>query len=204
MGGTGSGGWYRWNAKETTESQHRIDIHWLKKNDYLRDGISGTCSWSRGGREVGRIGFKIEKHQMVLTYRSRHSDQEWESIEQRIAFDYTRCHYGGRRTWFLCSGCGQRVAILYGGGKYFLCRHCCNLTYGSQQENRMDRSFRKAANIRERLGGNGRPFDLFPWKPKYMHWKTYWQLKEKATKSEQQGWYALSKQGPIIKDKKRK
>jgi len=192
MGGSGSGSWYRWNTKETTEIRRRIDIHCLKENNYLRDGVSGTYSWSRGSRETGRIGYKIEKDQMVLAYCYQHNDQGWESIEQRIIFDYTRCHYGGRRTWFLCPSCGQRVATLYGAGKYFLCRHCCNLTYGSQQENRMDRSFRKAGNIRKRLGGNGSPLDLFPWKPKYMHWKTYWRLREDAQKLENQGWVSTA------------
>ena len=49
MGGVGSGSWYRWDSKTTTESQHRVDIRWLKKQGYLQVGKFGCLSWSRGG-----------------------------------------------------------------------------------------------------------------------------------------------------------
>ena len=41
MGGSGSGSWYRWDSRATTESQHRIDIRWLKKKGYIRPGATG-------------------------------------------------------------------------------------------------------------------------------------------------------------------
>jgi len=48
MGGTGSGSWYRWDAKDTTESQHRVDIRWMRKQGYLQAGKFVCFSWSRG------------------------------------------------------------------------------------------------------------------------------------------------------------
>jgi hypothetical protein len=44
----------------------------------------------------------------------------------------------------------RRVAILYGLGRYFLCRHCYDLSYQSQRDNAMYRALHKAQAIRER------------------------------------------------------
>jgi hypothetical protein len=117
---------------------------------------------------------------MVLNYRHRPRDGDWENVEQRISFDRTPCNYGGSRTWLLCPRCWKRVAALYGAGKYFFCRHCYNLTYSRQQENRQDRFMRKARKIRKRIGGDDNLANLFPVKPKHMHWKTYWRLREES------------------------
>lgn len=124
MGGYGSGNWLRWNSKSTTESQHRIDIRWLKKQGYLRPGKFGSLSWSRGDKKTGSIGFRMEADRMFLNYRHRPHDGEWENVVQTVSFDRTPCNYGGHRSWFLCPQCCRRVAVIYGAGKYFLCRHC--------------------------------------------------------------------------------
>ena len=55
--------------------------------------------------------------------------------------------------------CGRHVAVLYGLGLRFLCRHCYQLSYSSQQENASDRMMRKARKIRERLGASDSLFD---------------------------------------------
>ena len=180
MGGSGSGQWHRWNSKATTESQHRIDIRWLNRQGYLRSGYTSSLRWLMGHKQTGFIEYKVEADCMILYYRYRINGGEWKSVEQSISFDRTPCNFGGYRKWFLCTNCSKRVAILYGAGKLFLCRHCYNLTYSSQQECREYRLLRKARNIRLRLDGSNNMFDPFPWKPKNMHWKTYWQLRHKA------------------------
>ena len=178
MGGWGSG--RRWNAKRTAQSQHRVDIRWMKKQGYLRPGAFGSLAWKRQGRETGSIRYRMEADCMVLNYRHRPHGGEWEDAEEVISFDWTPCNYGGRRRWFLCPHCHRRVALLYGAGKYFLCRQCCNLTYASQQMQPYERLMEKARTIRQRLGGSASLADLFPEKPKYMHWKTYLRLQEKS------------------------
>jgi hypothetical protein len=183
MGGYGSGSWSRWDSKSTTESQHRIDIRWLKKQGYLRPGKFGSLSWSWRNKQTGSISFRMETDRMVLNYRHRPHGGEWENVEQAVSFDRTPCNYGGHRTWFLCSRCWKRVAILYGAGKYFFCRHCYDLTYSSQHESRSDRLMRKARNIRESMGGGPSLIDPFPDKPKNMHWKTYWKLRERSERA---------------------
>ena len=180
MGGYGSGCWYRWHTKSTTESQRRIDIRWLKKQEYLQPGISGSLTWSRGDKQTGSINFRMETNYMILNYCYRYQGGDWENVEQTVSFNQTLCNYGGHRNWFLCPRCLKRIAVLYGARKYFLCRHCYGLTYSSRQENKTDRLMRRARKIRERMGGSANLIDSFPDKPKYMHWKTYWRLRERA------------------------
>jgi hypothetical protein len=92
----------------------------------------------------------------------------------------------GERPWFICPDvrCGRRVAVLYGPGRYFLCRHCYDLVYESQRENEMHRALRRAQTIRERLGGSANMTKPFPEKPKGMHHETYWRLREAHDEAE--------------------
>ncbi|MEJ1382416.1 MAG: hypothetical protein RPT95_15850 [Candidatus Sedimenticola sp. (ex Thyasira tokunagai)] len=171
MGGLGSGNWYRWDKKTTAEEVHRVDIRYLKKQGYLVSGYSGWLSWSCGGEETGSIRFRVECGCLVLIYRSRSDGSAWVDMEETVWFDRTPCNYGGERLWLSCPDCGKRVAVLYGHGPRFLCRHCHGLPYGSQNETRLDRLNRKARKIRKRLGASD---DEMVWrKPKGMHWKTF-------------------------------
>ena len=190
MGGSGSGrhswggGRHSWGGgKTTTESQKSIDIRWLKRRGYLRAGVMGNLTWSRRGEQTGSIVYSTAEEGMELNYRYRINGGEWEPVEQYIAFDRTSCNYGGHRTWFLCPRCGKRIAILYGTGKLFLCRHCYDLAYGSQQETTGDRLMRKQRKIRERLGADMNLFIPIWQKPKGMHWKTFSRLHKEENRT---------------------
>ena len=122
----------------------------------------------------------MESDRMVLNYRHRPYGSEGENVEQVVVFDRTPCNYGGNRTWFLCPQCWQRVAVLYGAGKYFWCRHCYDLTYSSQQESRADRLMRKARKIRAQLGASNSFMEPILFKPKNMHQKTFDRLRKEA------------------------
>ena len=152
MGGSGSGRHFRWGTKSKTESQHRVDIRWLKKQKYLNPGFSGSLSWSRRGENTGSIGFRVEENKMILKYRHKPRDGAWEPIEQVIYFDKTPCNYGGYRKWFLCPRCSKRVAIIYGAGKYFFCRHCHQLTYESCNSSALQHIFDKADKLKKETG----------------------------------------------------
>lgn len=180
MGGWGSGKGSSYPKKKTTESQHRIDIRWLKKHGYLQPGSVGSLSWSFRGEQTGSIGYRMEANQMILNYRHRPHGGDWEQVEQAITLDRTTCNYGGKRKWFLCPRCWKRVAVLYGVRKFFLCRHCYRLTYGSQQEGVVDRMMRKQRKIRERLHASQILVDPILFKPKGMHQKTFYRLREEA------------------------
>ena len=182
MGGPGSGRqWYGGaggaGGKHSTEDHRRIDVRWLKKHRLLRPGNIGSLTWTREEAPAGSIGYRMEADCMILNYRCQVNGGAWQKVEQKIHFDRTQCNFGGYRKWFLCPKCGKRVAVLYGAGKYFLCRHCYDLCYTSQQETEIDRMMRKARKIRDRLGASHN-LSMPIWrKPKGMHQKTFDQLK---------------------------
>lgn len=176
MGGFGSGNWSSCGGKTKAEDVRRIDIRNLKRNGLLIPGISGPLFWSCGGELCGSIIVRAEDDRLVLSYSSRASDDEWKSINENIYFDYTSCNYGGERKWFLCPHCSKRVGVLYGAGIRFLCRHCYNLTYSSQNEDFTTRMYRKSRKIRNKLGVSGGVAEPIWQKPKGMHWKTFSRL----------------------------
>ena len=124
---------------------------------------------------------------MILRYRhggGSSASGDWEDVMEPISLTWTACNFGGERPWFVCpgAGCGRRVADLYGGsaGRYLLCRHCYDLVYESQRDNKMHR----AQDIRRRLGGSANTTEPYPEKPKGMHWRTYGRLKREHHEAE--------------------
>jgi hypothetical protein len=179
VGGVGSGSWYRLNKKSTTNECQSIDVRYLHRNGLLKPGHYFSLRWSRAGRQTGSIGGVAYREQVTLLYRHRRGPGgEWEEVKETVQLTWTACNFGGERPWFICpsSGCGRRVAVLYGPGKYFLCRHCYDLSYKSQREDKMHRALRMAQKIRKRLGGSANMTEPFPEKPKRMHWQTYERL----------------------------
>ncbi len=116
MGGIGSGSYYRWNTSTTTEEVHRVDIRFLKKMDYLSPGTYGSLAWNCGGEPTGSISFETTHDAIYLKYNQRQYGEDWQQRNERIAFDWTPCNYGGSRQWLICPHCGKRVAIVYGLG----------------------------------------------------------------------------------------
>jgi hypothetical protein len=122
-----------------------------------------------------------------LSY-SRGSEGRKEDVCYAIPLSWTPCNFGGSRPWFDCPGvvnevpCGRRVAKLYLKGRYFLCRHCQDLGYSSQQEAQWHATLRRCQRIRQKLGGTANMTEPFPGKPKGMHLRTYlrlaWEVRE--------------------------
>ena len=179
MGGIGSGRRWQFGA-ETTKSFRSIDIRWFKREGLLTPGNNRQVYWTRHGERVASISVRPEQGRLVLIYRHQRGGSDWQDQNYPVYLDKTPCHLGGERHWFRCParGCGQRVAILYGGA-VFACRNCHRLVYPSQRESEHDRAARKADRIREKLGWFGgilEGSDLG--KPKGMHWRTYRRLCE--------------------------
>jgi hypothetical protein len=149
-------------------------------------------AWRRGEREVSSIGLVAEHGRVVLKYRRRRGGlgDEWEDVEQPVYLTWTPCNLGGKRPWFVCPGvvsgryCDRRVAILYSAGRYFLCRHCYDLTYRSKQASDRLGPLHKARRIRQRLGGSANLMEPFPERPKGMHRSTYHRLWQDCTNAE--------------------
>jgi hypothetical protein len=191
MSGVGSGNWYRFDKKTTTGECYSVNVRYLHREGLLKPGNWFSLRWSRAERETGSIGGVVDgtepPERVILTYRHRSGPGgEWEDVQERVPLTWTACNFGGERPWFVCpgAGCGRRVAVLYGPGRYFLCRHCYDLVYESQRENEMHRALRRAQTIRERLGGNPNMTKPFPERPKGMHHETYWRLREEHDEAE--------------------
>ena len=147
--------------------------------------------WSRAGRETGSIRVAVmgyeKSERVILTYRHRSSPGgDWEEVREPVSLRWTACNFDGERPWFMCpgAGCGRKVAVLYGPGRYFLCRHCYDLVYESQRNNAMYRALHKARAIRKRLGGSANMTKPFPERPKGMHHEAYWRLREEHDEAE--------------------
>jgi hypothetical protein len=181
---------YLGGGRATTSGYLFLDVRYLQRNGYLRPGSSSSQRWSCRGEPSGSINLSACDGYVKLSYRTRdRGSEEWEQKEYPVSLEWTRCNYGGERAWFRCPAarCGRRVAILY-GGSIFACRRCHNLAYDSQAETRHGRMLLKAQAIRERLGGTPCVADEFPTKPKGMHWRTYYRLRQKSDEAEDQSW----------------
>jgi hypothetical protein len=170
-------------ARTSCESCRSIDIRRWRREGLLSAGHF-TCSWRySSGERSGSINVSTERDAVLLTYRIRHGlTAEWKPINQQVPITWTDCHFGGQRPWFICQMyshgqfCGRQVAVLYGAGDYFACRHCCGLAYASQQESLRERGLLKAQKILTRLGAIPNVLNPFPEKPPRMHWRTYRRL----------------------------
>lgn len=178
-------------GRPTCEGCKSLDIRRLQRDKLLQPGRRFSLSWSRNGEPTGDIRVETERDAVLLIYRTRrYGNQEWKDIRQRVPITWTRCSLGGRRPWFICSVyasgrfCGRRVAILYGAGDLFACRHCYGLAYASQSESPRNRALSQAQKIRMRLSSSPSIFDPFPEKPAHMHWRTYDRLRVRAMRSE--------------------
>jgi hypothetical protein len=176
MGGYGSG---RTSYKQKAENCRSLDVNRLSREGCLEHGRQGNWVWSRDGQELARIGYKADGGRFILDYKIRQYGGDWEPVTQHIAITHADCHYGNERAYFRCPGvvngrhCGQRVAKLFLGGNYFLCRHCYNVKYSSQSEERYDRMLRRANKLRIGLGGEAGTANWIAPKPKGMWRRTY-------------------------------
>jgi hypothetical protein len=177
VGGLGSGRYRFSSGRSTTDDYRSIDIRRWQRDGLITSGGSFGWTWKQRGEVVASIRVKTESYAVTLNYRHRLYSGDWKDESYKVQLDWTDCHYGRRRPWFLCParGCWRRVAILYCGG-IFACRHCIRLAYDSQRESPGDRAARRADRIRERLQWEPGILNGEGIKPKGMHWRTYWKL----------------------------
>jgi hypothetical protein len=151
MGGIGSGRGSRCSNILCTEEVKRVDIRHMKNNKMLSTGRKGTLSWTANGSPSGSVAFVVREDRLELNYRYRVYGDDWESAHQDVYFDFTPCHYGDQRKWFLCPRCNARVAVLYGAGTYFYCRHCYQLPYSSQNLGELNRMIEQKHKLGKRI-----------------------------------------------------
>ena len=147
MGGFGSG--RRLQSKNTTNDYRQLDIRKLQREGLLKPGRFFSRQWKSGNKIIATINVHSEINKITLSYKHKSYGNEWKDKSYTVWLDWTWCNYGNYRAWFLCPGCGRRVAILY-GGVTFACRHCYQLAYPCQRETTLDRATRRAEKIRSR------------------------------------------------------
>jgi hypothetical protein len=141
---------------------------------------------------VASIRLRATADQLILNYRVCCNGEDWTDVEEAVRLARTPCRFGGWRSYFVCPGvkngrpCRRRVSKLYGGGRYFLCRHCYNLAYASQSEDPYSRLLRRADKRKIALGGKPGSYSLPP-KPKGMHRRTYERHLAEIAAAEDQG-----------------
>lgn len=172
MGNSNSG---KYGGKRTTGDMWALDVRKVQREGGLELGETFGCTWRRrGGEVIACVDLKGETDRVMLDYR-RKVDGEWQARRYPVEIDWTACHYGGQCAWWLCPGCGRRVAVLYGGHR-FECRHCHQLVYKSQRQAPDERAYKRADALRARLGWGPGVIHGPGGKPKGMHWRTFWRL----------------------------
>ena len=161
---------------QTEKNLHFFQMIWAKN-------IISRGQWSRKGAKTAveqcqRLDVRELKLKSGFSITVTYGIQP-NSVTKNIRLDWTPCHLGGKRAWWLCPGCGKRVAILYLKNNIFRCRACHDLTYRSSQESRLDRHLRKKFKVCDKLHIG--PTDKPLFKPKFMHQKTFDRLRRQHT-----------------------
>ena len=114
MGGIGSGRRWHFGAKDTTSDYRSIDVRCWKRDGLLTPHQHFGWQWSRRGEVYASIRVRTEPDRVTLSYRHRSGSKEWQDESYPVILDWTDCHLGGKRPWFICParGCGRRVALI--------------------------------------------------------------------------------------------
>lgn len=154
-----------------------IDIRRWRRSGHLEPGNRFLSQWYDGDKPYAGMRVHVESYRLLwLSYRFERRGRA-EDMLYPILIDWTVCHLGGERPWFMCPNpeCQRRCAILY-QGQIFQCRRCMQLRYPSQREPSYDRLARRAENIRHRLGWTPGILAGPEKKPRHMHWRTFLRL----------------------------
>ena len=174
MGGYGSGQRAGCRARVATDQVRAIDVRRWQREKLLTHPCF-VLNWTRLGQAAASLIVFPETDGVYLTYRYRASGDEWKVERRTVRLSWTRCHFGGRRAWFLCPHCERRVAVLHGSAT-IACRYCFRLAYSSTREGKDRRAGRRAEKIRARLKWRRGILWGVDRKPPYMHWDTFFRL----------------------------
>jgi hypothetical protein len=175
-----SRGGHNWKGGGTVEGAQSLNVTKLARAGLLAGLRLSSWEWTRAGETTASIQIAGGRDAVTLSYCSRASGEDWQSVTQRVPIWWTACRFGGERPWFVCvvhaNGvyCGRRVAKLYVGGRLFACRHCYRLGYAVQRDAPMDRAHSQLARLHRKLAADYDGPDMPPPpKPKWMRWHTY-------------------------------
>ena len=172
--GAGRPGW-----KRKAELSLAFDIREVAGRGLLVAGTAFNFTWTKGdGDRLGSIDIRVtgNPERVTLYYQWSVNGNAPQGVDCSIAIERTKCFYGGNRPWFLCPKCGWRCGVLYFSGRgagLYECRDCVKVTYTSQCQDSLGRTWIKQRKIEARL--------VDGWhRPKGMHWETYDRLRDEV------------------------
>lgn len=157
--------------RKTTEDYLSVDIRAWCRDGMVTPGNKTCWQWSRRDKPYATLSIAVGIKELVLRPLETES-MSFRGDSYGIELDWTGCTLGGKRIWFLCPLCQNRVAILY-WGQCVGCRKCFDLAYASERENGFDKAARRAGWLRKRLCWVPGILNPTGGKPKGMHWRTY-------------------------------
>ena len=137
MGGSGSSRW-GWHSKRTCVEDCRVlNVNLLRRDGFLRPGVSGTVTWPDGGKIDVATRLFEDSGYVRLEYSITRAGQR-QDFDCRVDLVQV-VRLVDKSSWvFRCplNGCARRTVKLYlpPGGRYFGCRECYGLTYRARQE----------------------------------------------------------------------
>jgi hypothetical protein len=126
------------NTKTEADSLPQVKISILKKEGLLNNPDIRDYSNIEVDSGIREICGKFSRpKKFIFGYWVSEGDTR-RKIQVWVDIFSTRCNFGGKRWWFICPQnlCNRNVGILYVKDKILACRHCHNLSYASQNENK--------------------------------------------------------------------
>ncbi len=71
MGGRGSGNWWRWDQRDTTDAYRKLDVRRFNREGLLTPGRTFGWHWRQDGETVGSISIDVHHAHLRLRYRAR-------------------------------------------------------------------------------------------------------------------------------------
>lgn len=182
MGGIGSGQGPRPGRRRSKPligiDLLRLDIRELDREQFLLPGKQRDYCWTgyRDGAAV-QIAADDACHNLTLSYLLTEPGSEPVAVDERIELIETTTFHEVELQHFICPGCDAQVRILL--GPRFRCRRCHNAAYPSQYDTPQSREARQGAELRAKLRTEPHTSPFCMPKPRYMHWKTYTDARDK-------------------------
>ena len=96
-------------CKSSTKEFLSVDIRKMHRQGQLRSDASTVITDGAGHAETQLVA---QTDQVTIRHGIRLLAGFRELARQTVKLDKTPCHYGGERSWFRCSGCDTRVAVI--------------------------------------------------------------------------------------------
>jgi hypothetical protein len=138
--------------------------------------IDGRLCWQQRSDQAWMLTFSIHPDRLAL-FGGERSKPRLSEHRDTIDFTFTAQPFGGQRRWFSCPECRNRIRVLFLVGTP-RCRKCVGSSYSSQLETTLVSGLERALEIRKKLGGHSGIACPFPGKPRGMHWKTWYRLRD--------------------------